>query len=143
MNSNLEVIINKLKEKTTLEQKNQLRLDIISIMSDLGSQYASNLQDFSQSVINNKEEWYKKSMIECIHQAGREVGYQYEVNKTDIEACKALLQVISDMEKVDQGGSDDLLSNPAQTDSSTTLEQNDDKEEEQKSNFGKTDDMVI
>ena len=41
-------------------------------------------------------------MIECVHQAGRDVGYRHEANKVEIEAARALLSFICDMELGDQ-----------------------------------------
>lgn len=139
----LERLIKRVRESKTTEERIALRLDIIGLMSSLGQQYASNMQSFSDSVIRNKEEWYKKSMIECIHQAGREVGYLHEAIKTDIEACKHLVQATYDIELVLAGELDNLSVDPESTDPSSTSEQSYDTEEEQKPMFGRTDDMEV
>lgn len=136
------MLIKRLRESKNKEERWQIKLDTISLISTLATNYAVNLQSYSSSVINNKEEYWKKSMIECIHQAGREVGYQHETDKINVEAAKALLEVISDMEKVEISGSADLTLNPVATDLSSTLEQAVLPEEEQKSMFGRTPDKA-
>lgn len=139
----IENLTKRLKESKTREERMEIRLDTILLITNLAGQYASNLQNFSESIIRNKEEWFKKSMIECIHQAGREVGYQHEANRIDVEAAKALLEAICDMEMVHQGLLADQLSGQIPTDPSSTSELASLTEEEQKSSFGKTDDTAI
>ena len=98
--------------KANVQQRQIIKLELVEYLHNLGSQYSEQLRQFSQSVISNKEEWFKKSMTECVHQAGREVGYEHERTKVEIEATKILLQVIADTERVAQGEtvfhSDDL-----------------------------------
>lgn len=100
MNPDLKTYIERLRQSKTKKDKQAIQLDLIDYISDLGRSYESSLQLFSDSVIRNKEEWYKKSMTECVHQAGRDVGYRHEANRVEIEAAKALLTFIYDMELV-------------------------------------------
>ena len=109
MNSDITTFIAKLRRCHVRQEREAVQLEILEYLSNLGIRYASNLTLFSDAVMRNKEEWYKKSMIECVHQAGREVGYQHEANRVELEVGKALLAVISDMEQVVQaesGGSE-------------------------------------
>lgn len=107
MQPDLKTYIERLRQCKSLKEKKNIQLDLVGYISDLGENYATNLFSFSDSVIRNKEEWYKKSMIECVHQAGRDVGYRHEANKVEIEAARALLSFICDMELEDQNEEDD------------------------------------
>lgn len=115
----LERLIKRVRESKSFEERVAIRLDIVELISTLGGQYATQLQVFSESVIRNKEEWYKKSMTECVHQAGREAGYLHEAYKADIEAAKELLKLTYDMEMVIQDELDGQpMSQPATVPSS-------------------------
>lgn len=100
MNPDLQTFTARVRKAKTRKELEEARLDLVDYISQLGRNYAIQFQSFSASVIQNKEEWYKKSMIECIHQAGRDVGYQHEATKIEIEASRALLTFICDMELV-------------------------------------------
>lgn len=102
MDTNLEVFIERIRQTTKKEELRQIKLDLISYIGNLGQRFANNLQLYSDSVIKNKEEWWKSSMTECVHRAGRETGYLHEANKVEIEATKALLAFIYDMESEGQ-----------------------------------------
>ena len=121
MQPNLETYIKRLWKAKDKQERQKIQLDLIQYISELGQRYATNLQLYSDSVIRNKEEWYKKSMTECVHQAGRDVGYQHEANRVEIEAAKALLAFIYGMEMVFQ---DEPVEEEADSDTSplTTLE---------------------
>jgi hypothetical protein len=106
MQSDLQTFTARVRKATTKKELQEAHLDLVNYVSDLGRSYAIQFQSFSASVIQNKEEWYKKSMIECVHQAGRDIGYQHEATKIEIEAAKALLAFICDMELVDQDEQD-------------------------------------
>lgn len=139
----LDRLIQRVADSRTQEERIRIRLEIISLISELGRLYAAGMQNFSESVIRNKEEWYKKSMTECIHQAGREVGYQHESYKIDIEAAKQLIQATYDMELLLSGGLDDLLHGPDSTDLSSKQEPSSLEEEEGISHFGKKSDKEV
>ena len=127
---NIDNYVLKLKKAKDSNEILEVRLELVQYLSDLGEQYSSRLREFSSSVINNKEEWFKKSMTECIHQAGREVGYEHERVRVEIEAVKSLIQTICDIEKVEIVLSDDHPSGPVPTVPSSTLELGDEPEEE-------------
>lgn len=119
MQPDLNTYIERLRKSTTKKEKESIQMDLIAYISDLGKSYETNLQLFSDSVIRNKEEWYKKSITECVHQAGRDVGYRHEANRVEIEAAKALLTFIYDMELV-VPGSEDETEEDQETSVSTT-----------------------
>jgi len=107
MQPDLNTYIERLRQSKTKKENESIQLDLIGYISGLGKSYEANLQLFSDAVIRNKEEWYKKSMTECVHQAGRDVGYRHEANRVEIEAAKALLTFIYDMELVVPGVGDE------------------------------------
>lgn len=122
---NIDNYIMRLRNAKNSKEVLEIRLDLVKYLSDLGEQYSTGLREFSSSVINNKEEWFKKSMTECIHQAGREVGYQHEATRIEIEAVKSLIQTICDIDKVDQLSQDGHFSDPPTIVPSSTSESGD------------------
>jgi len=130
MAQTIDNFVLKLRNSKNSEEILDIRLELVKYLSDLSEQYSSRLREFSSSVINNKEEWFKKSMTECIHQAGREVGYEHERVRVEIEAVKSLIQTICDIDKVDQLSQGDHPSGPVTTVPSSTSELGDEPGEE-------------
>lgn len=122
MRSDIRSFIVELSQAKTKEQVLAVQMALLEYLHDLGINHADQLRQFSEAAVRNKEEWWKKSMTECIHLAGREVGYSHESTKVEIEAAKILLQIISDTELAVLSGFAHHSDDPEQTDPSSIPE---------------------